>query len=177
MGFRLRPRTFTVDATGVTVNHAYGTFGSRTVALRVTDNNVPAKTDLVTHVITSARATLAGGGPGRSVSGGRGDSLALDGGGSSDPDAACGDAIVSYRWDLGADGSYEYIGATLTVPWSALSGLPQPGMAIPVRLQVTDTFGARGRYRRHDPADLQQRAGGGVHGRSEPVGLQSVGQL
>ena len=61
-----------MDATGVTVNHAYGTFGSRTVALRVTDDNVPAKTDLVTHVIDVDQGTCAGGRTRRPVSGGRG---------------------------------------------------------------------------------------------------------
>ena len=70
-----------------------------------------------------------------------GQDLHLDGTGSSDPDAGCGDSLVKYEWDLNADGSYEYTGAAATVPWSALSGLPQPGLPIPVRLRVTDTFG------------------------------------
>ena len=70
-----------------------------------------------------------------------GQDLVLDGTGSSDPDAGCGDSLVMYEWDLNADGSYEFTGAAPTVPWSALSGLPQPGLPIPVRLRVTDTFG------------------------------------
>ena len=68
----------------------------------------------------------------------------LDGTGSSDPNAASGDVIVSYEWDLGADGSYEFTGPTPTVPWSALQNLPQPGLAIPIGLRVTDSFGATG---------------------------------
>ena len=73
-----------------------------------------------------------------------GQDVTLNGTGSSDPNAGCGDSIVSYEWDLNADGSYEYTGATPTVPWSALQGLPQPGVAVPIRLRVTDEFGATG---------------------------------
>jgi hypothetical protein len=73
-----------------------------------------------------------------------GDNLALDGTGSSDPDMSCGDSIVSYEWDLNADGTYEYSGAIVVVPWAGLAGLPQPGIPIPIRLRVTDTFGSSG---------------------------------
>jgi PKD repeat protein len=43
--------TFDVDATGVSTSHAYGTFGSYTAALRVTDDNTTPKTDIDTAVI------------------------------------------------------------------------------------------------------------------------------
>ena len=65
--------------------------------------------------------------------------MQLDASGSSDPDEGCGDSIVQFEWDLMADGSYEYTGANPTVPWAALSSLPQ-GVANPVRLRVTDTM-------------------------------------
>lgn len=71
-----------------------------------------------------------------------GQQLVLSGTGSYDPDEASGDAIVSYEWDLGADGSYEYTGKTVTVPWTDLQNLPQPGVAIPLRLRVKDISGA-----------------------------------
>ena len=76
-----------------------------------------------------------------------GQDLTLDGRGSSDPDAACGDRLVSYEWDLNSDGTYDYSGATVVVPWSALQSLPQPGVANPIRLRVTDTFGVAGTVR------------------------------
>ncbi|MEZ6039565.1 MAG: ubiquitin-activating E1 FCCH domain-containing protein [Planctomycetaceae bacterium] len=38
--------TFTIDATGVTATHAFGTSGSHTVALRVFDNSIPQQSDL-----------------------------------------------------------------------------------------------------------------------------------
>ena len=132
----------TTDATGVTATHAYPTFGSRPVALRVTDNNTPPKTDTVTVVVAVNQGNRA---PVAEADGPYwidvGQDLHLDGTGSSDPDAGCGDSLVKYEWDLNADGSYEFTGAAPTVPWSALSGLPQPGLPIPVRLRVTDTFG------------------------------------
>jgi parallel beta-helix repeat protein/predicted outer membrane repeat protein len=71
-----------------------------------------------------------------------GDDLYLDGTGSSDPDTAYGDSIVSYEWDLNDDGSYEYSGSTVTVPWSDLAGLPQPDVTIHILIRVTDSFGA-----------------------------------
>ena len=131
----------TSDATGLTASHAYPLFGSYTAALRVTDNNMPPKTDL---------ALCGGREPGKlrplAVAGGPywidgGQDLTLDGTGSSDPDAACGDRIVSYDWELNNDGTYDYSGATAVVPWSAVQSLPQPGVREPDRLRVTDTFG------------------------------------
>ena len=70
-----------------------------------------------------------------------GEDLVLDGSGSSDPDEGRGDSIVNYEWDLNADGSYEYTGAEVTVPWADLARLPQHDVEIPVRLRVTDRFG------------------------------------
>ncbi len=43
--------TFTVDATGQNADNRYPVAGTFTVALRVTDNNVPPKTDLVTQTL------------------------------------------------------------------------------------------------------------------------------
>jgi PKD repeat protein len=37
----------------------------------------------------------------------QGSGVTLNGSGSSDPNAACGDSIVSYAWDLDNDGSYD----------------------------------------------------------------------
>ena len=143
MGLRLPDGLFTSDTTGLTVTHAYPTFGSRTVALRVTDNNVPPKTDTETVVVDVNQGNQA---PVAEADGPYwidvGQNLHLDGTGSSDPNAGCGDSLVSYEWDLNADGSYEY--TVPTVPWSALQNLPQPGVAIPVRLRVTDNFGVTG---------------------------------
>ncbi|HPM81747.1 MAG TPA: PKD domain-containing protein [Candidatus Anammoximicrobium sp.] len=134
--------TFDVDATGATVTHAYTQFGMYTAALRVTDDNTPAKTDLATQVINVNQGNRA---PVADADGpyilAVGEDLVLDGSGSSDPDASCGDSIVRYEWDFDRDGSYEYSGATPTVPWADLDERPQDGSPISIRLQVTDSFG------------------------------------
>ena len=63
--------------------------------------------------------------------------LLLDGTASSDPDAGCGDSIVSYEWDVDNDGQFDdAVGATPTVAWSDLAGLPRPNMVIPVSVRV-----------------------------------------
>ena len=134
---------FDFDAEGLTQTHAYPQFGSYTAALRVTDDNTPPQTDL-----TKCRRGREPGQPAAVAEAGGpywidvGQDLTLDGRGSSDPNAACGDRIVNYEWDLNSDGTYDYSGATVVVPWAALQSLPQPGAANPIRLRVTDTFGA-----------------------------------
>jgi len=134
--------TFTVDATGATVTNAYALFGSYTAALQVTDDNTPAKTDMAMVVIDISLGNQV---PVADANGpyviDEGADLVLDGSGSSDPDTAAGDSIVSYEWDIGGDGSYEYTGVAPVVPWADLAGLPL-GVANPLRLRVTDSFGA-----------------------------------
>ena len=63
--------TFVGDASGVQVTHVYGQVGVYTTALRVTDDNVPAKTDLATVVVTINQGNhppVANAGPDQSVS-------------------------------------------------------------------------------------------------------------
>ncbi len=70
----------------------------------------------------------------------KGDNVTLDGSRSYDPNKPDGDSIVSYEWDLGDDGSYEYNGVKPTVPWADLVNRIQPDIPLPVRLRVTDTL-------------------------------------
>ncbi|MEZ4466446.1 MAG: PKD domain-containing protein [bacterium] len=72
-----------------------------------------------------------------------GDSLQLDAAGSSDPDAACGDSIVSYQWDVGNDGAFDVQGQRPGVlTWAALGalGINRAG-DFNLRLRVTDRLG------------------------------------
>jgi len=135
--------TFDVEASGASVTNAYTQFGSYTAALRVTDDNVPAKTDVATVVVDVNQGNQA---PVADADGPYwidiGANLTLDGSGSSDPDAGCGDSIVSYEWDLDDDGQFDYTGAQVTVPWVDLAALPDLGVPIPIALRVTDSFGA-----------------------------------
>jgi hypothetical protein len=52
--------TFTVDATGMNVVRAYAQSGEYVVALRVTDDNEPAQTDLATVPVTVAWSSIRG---------------------------------------------------------------------------------------------------------------------
>jgi hypothetical protein len=133
-----------IDDTGITVTHSYSAFGSYTARLSVYDDNIPARSDDETLTVD---ITLGNNAPVADANGPYvieiGQGLQLDGTTSSDPNAGCGDSIVSYEWDIGSDGSYEYTGHSPTVPWGDLSGL-SIGVAIPITLRVTDSFGASG---------------------------------
>ncbi len=128
---------------GVTTMHAYSAFGTYTAKLTVTDNNVPAKTDFITHMVTINQGNQ----PPVSVPGGpytitEGDDLMLNGSASSDPDASCGDSIASFEWDLDDNGTYmDAMGATPTVTSVELSGLGLDAGSHIIRLRVTDSFG------------------------------------
>ena len=67
--------------------------------------------------------------------------VTLNGAASSDPDAACGDSIVVYSWNIG-NGAIALSGATPSLPWEQLAGLGVGSHA--VQLTVTDEFGATG---------------------------------
>ncbi len=85
---------------GAMTSHAYNSFGTFTAKLTVTDNNVPAKTDMVTHMVVvdqgNQAPTAASGGP---YVADLGAGTSLNGGGSSDPDADCGDTLT-YAWSI-----------------------------------------------------------------------------
>ena len=137
--------TFNVDSAGQTVPHAYAQFGTYTAALRVTDDDSPPVTDIDTVVVDINQGNQApiadANGPYDTLVGG---DVTLDGTGSSDPDADCGDSVVGYDWDLDNDGLYDdATGATPLVTWADIIalGLPYPGVPNPIRLRVTDTFG------------------------------------
>ncbi|MCK5804731.1 MAG: PKD domain-containing protein, partial [Lentisphaeria bacterium] len=142
---------FEVSGTSMTVvSHAFSAFGSYDVTLRVTDDNVPAKTDtaMVTVVVDQGnRPPVADAGGPYVVE--EDQMLELDGSGSSDPDGGCGDSIVKYEWDLNDDAVFDdALGATPTVFWADLEalGLAPANVAtgLPthtVRLRTTDSLG------------------------------------
>lgn len=75
-----------------------------------------------------------------------GESLTLDGSGSSDPDL--GDNIVKYEWDMDGDDIGDVEGVNLTLTWEQLQSfnlsIANPDTGMPknnIRLKVTDRFG------------------------------------
>ncbi|MCK6570856.1 PKD domain-containing protein [Myxococcota bacterium] len=137
------------DGAGQTVTQAFNRFTFNQpirVGLQVTDSsgNV-GTTSLDVSVEAGNHAPVATpGGPYTIV---RGDALNLDGRGSLDPDAACGDSIVDYAWDIGNNGSYEVSGANAAQTartWQQLNdaGVNNVG-AYTIALRVRDRFGVQ----------------------------------
>lgn len=135
----------TYDAAGAVVSHAYPVFGTYHGSLRVTDDDtppVPAESFFDVFVDVGNNPPHADADGPYAID--EGMNLTLDGSGSYDPDTNCGDAIVSYRWELDGDGDFDdAIGATPTVPWVVLDGfnLKRYPDTNDVSLRVQDKLG------------------------------------
>ena len=132
------------DATGQTVDHEFGTPGEHAVTLRVSDFQGRSNTNDVTVTVSNVNLPPVPVPSGRyTVSLGSG--VTLNASSSFDPDAAAGDQIVMYAWDLDGDGQFEIVSGspTIAVPASTISAVGT-GMHR-ISLRVTDTFGATGR--------------------------------
>ncbi len=106
----------------------------------MTDNNVPAKTastSVLVNVNQGNQPPFANRGGPYSVN--AGSSVQLNGALSSDPNASCGDSIVSYAWTI--DGTIQLSGPnpTLDTPRTRLTAGSHT-----VSLRVTDEFGVTG---------------------------------
>ena len=135
------------DAVGPEVARVYNEFafsGPIPVGLRVTDSRGRTGVASVALAVNQGnRAPVAQ--PGGPYVIALGDALRLDGTGSTEPDAACGDRVVSWAWDIGANGSFEFINADSGIQqlsWAQLNGLGINNVGnYSVRLRVTDRFG------------------------------------
>ncbi len=86
-------------------SHVYHRIGDYSVALVVSDDNVPERTSLTAATLQVTIAnTPPVAKPGGPYDVRVGEFVALDASSSFDPDAACGDVIVAYEWDLDNDG-------------------------------------------------------------------------
>ena len=145
--------TFTADETGETALHGYDVIGEYRITLRITD-------DMGNMAIVQHSVTMTPQEPPVAVAGGpyvinEGDALLPDGGGSFDPEASCGDSIVTYEWDINGDGQFDNaFGATPVISYAALMAMgdgafvaADPDTHLPaytVRLRVRDTVGLTG---------------------------------
>ncbi len=108
--------TFDVDAQGVNATHSFSQFGEYDVALRVTGSGSETAVSVLTVVVSlgNVAPVADAGGP---YTFGVGQQIVLDAGDSYDPNEACGDSIVAYRWDLDNDGQFDDAsGAEVTLP-------------------------------------------------------------
>jgi hypothetical protein len=135
------------DETGRVVVHQFDQFTFNNplqVGLQVTDTNGNRGTVVVpVNINQGNRPPVAN--PGGPYVIALNDTLGLDARGSVEPDAACGDNIVRYDWDIRNDGSFEFSaanGAQQAVTWQQLvnAGVGALGQ-YDVRLRVTDRFG------------------------------------
>lgn len=142
------------DAEGETATHRFDQFtfdDPIQVGLRVTDSNGnTASTAVALRVDQGNRAPVAVAGGFRDADGrvvgsyaiAVGDDLQLSADGTNDPDAACGDGIVSYEWFLNGDAQPDARGEEPALEWGDLAalGIDEAGN-YDVRLRVTDRFG------------------------------------
>lgn len=135
--------------------YAYPELGNYVANLRITDD--AGRTATATGNINASLGNLAPlariASPTYTVL--SGDDVTLDGSASIDPNADCGDSIVSYEWDVNGNGLFndlgiDVTGASPTLPWDLISQrLQWPANrdtnlpANTVTLRVTDEAGNR----------------------------------
>ena len=138
------------DAVGASINAQFDRFsfaGVHHVGLKVTDSvggTGTTRIDIPVDQGNSPPVTSAGGPYVIAL----GEAVHLDGSGSFESDAACGDAIVSYAWDVGNDGTIDFVSANsnvLDLSWAQLQARGMGALGhYSVRLVATDRFGAQG---------------------------------
>jgi hypothetical protein len=110
-----------------------------TKSVRIVNPDGQVKLASIISVIANRVPVANAGGPYSTC---QGSSVAPDGTGSTDPDAICGDSVVSYEWDLNNDAVFDVTGPTPTVTSAQLSALGLGVGPHAINLRVTDTHGA-----------------------------------
>ena len=131
------PGTQRVLQVALSLNTTAATPGTRTVSIVNPDGQ--GKSAAIISVIVNRVPVSRTGGPYAACQGG---GVALDGTTSTDPDAACGDLLVTYEWDLNNDGTFDITGATPTVTGAQLATLGVGVGANTIKLRTTDTHAA-----------------------------------
>ncbi|MDX9704027.1 MAG: PKD domain-containing protein [Candidatus Auribacterota bacterium] len=122
-------------------------FRSYLVAVRAVDDNAPERSSIATEELVISEGNHAPmaftGGPYRQEIG---LDVTLNASASYDPDAACGDSIIEYAWDINNNGSFDdpvdiKADTPLTIlSWDKMSSWPV-GVAQTIRLRLTDSLG------------------------------------
>ncbi|MCC6442884.1 MAG: PKD domain-containing protein [Armatimonadetes bacterium] len=126
------------DAEGVNVSHVYPAEGIFNVNLRVTDDGATCALtarDTAQVTVTGQAVHPPVAEPGGPYTGFAGYDVTLDGSASYDLDAAAGDKIVSYEWDLDGDGNFN---DSTDMVVKLKKDVPYTGS---IGLRVTDTTG------------------------------------
>ncbi|HVE69449.1 MAG TPA: PKD domain-containing protein, partial [Solirubrobacteraceae bacterium] len=114
-----------------TITAQWGSPGTRTVGVRVTDEDGAGAVDTLDVVVRNRPPVPAFTHPAPVLAG---SAMTFDAGGSTDPDSA----ISRYEWDFDGDGTYEVDGGTAP---TAQHAFPAAG-DVTVGLRVTDEHGA-----------------------------------
>ena len=131
------PSTQRVLQVALSLNTTAATTGLKTVSIVNPDGQ--GRSANIINVIGNRVPVSRTGGPYAACQGG---GVALDGTTSTDPDAACGDLLVTYEWDLNNDGTFDVTGATPAVTGTQLATLGVTVGVNTIKLRTTDTHGA-----------------------------------
>jgi len=129
------PATQRVRSVVLSLNTTATTTGVKTVTIFNPDGQAKAYNAVIT-VIANRPPVANAGGPYSVCLGG---SANLNGAASTDPDALCGDSLVSYGWDLNGDTVIDVTGATPTVTPAQLTALGLGVGPHTISLKVTDS--------------------------------------
>ena len=131
------PATQRVNLVALSLNTTATTPGTKNVTIVNPDGQSSMGTNRITVVANRNPVVVTG-----SYSICQDGSIQLNGSGSSDPDAACADSIVSYEWDLNNDATFDITGPTPTVTYAQLGSLGLVVGSNTIKLRVTDTHAA-----------------------------------
>jgi hypothetical protein len=132
------PATQRVRTVALSLNTTAAATGLKSITITNPDGQARTYNNVIS-VIANRAPVASTSGPYSSCQGG---SVVLNGTGSTDPDAACGDSLVSYEWDLNNDATFDITGATPTVTWAQLTALGLGVGPHTIKLRVTDTHAA-----------------------------------
>ncbi|MGB3923246.1 MAG: PKD domain-containing protein [Bacteroidales bacterium] len=137
----------TYSFSGATTGSGSGTgsgssFNLGNTQVEIVAQNSCSTTDICSFTVFIDTPPVArAGGPYQTCSG---SSVSLTGSSSYDPDAACGDIIASYGWDIDNDGIDDLEGESLTLTHAMLTGYGLGAGVHQIRLTVTDNYGVTG---------------------------------